>query len=505
MTHPPLRRRLAAAALALAALSLAVAGPARAAPDEPAEAPLPDGVVAKVGELTLTYDGLCQAAVQHMLPRLRSERSGPRAILEEIIEEMMVEQECERLGIAVTSADVDKKWEDLNAQIRRTSGGEQTLVDVIREQGSSTEEARARLLHVLRKERVAEHPSHLGKTLPSDDGLRLRQVTFVIDTLLRRSQIEYGVPIVEHVERDPPRPPAVLAPGVVATVNGAPITTAHYGQQLVLRLPSDDVREILDQECKTALMVAEGVRLTDAELEQELAHLRELWPLERDFQQHVAWQTVTFSDRFQAEFKIREEDVFKHRYYRGLLGLVRRMRVEVTDADVAREFEDGRDTRYGAYLIVTDVKITFAQERSSFVATKVRSKREALELARQVAQSLARGIPFSKIASDINNLRDPTYTATQVRLYNTDRDRLLYDYAAGMKDGDISSPVETLSEVHVLRREESRPARNPAEIRPILVERIARQKARSWLEEHLHAPGAVRVRWPLAQRSVPPR
>lgn len=490
-------------ALLLGAVFLAQG--ATAAPEDPAEEPLPDGVVAKVGELKLTYDGLCHAAVQQMTPRLRTQRSGPRAILEQLIEESMIAQECKRLGIEVTQADMDRQWADWDTRIRRSSNGDKTLLDVIRDQGTSIEEFRLQLRHVLRKDRLAEHPSKLGKTLPADESTRLQQVGIVVNELRKTTRIEYGLPIQEHVDADPPIAAAALGTGVVAAVNGAPITAVEFGQQLVLRLPSDEVREILDQECKTALMAAEGVRLSDAELEQELEHLRNLWPLERDFQQQVAWRTVTFSDRFQAEFKITESDVRGHRFYRGLLGLVRRMRSEVTPDEIGKEFEDGKTTRYGEHLIVTDIKIDFAQDRGAFQAASLRSKVDAYELAKNVAQSLARGIPFEKIVNDINSKQDRTFTATQVRLYNTDRDRILYDYAARLRDGDVSSPVETLSEVHVLMREEARPARKAEDIQPILIERIARQKARMWLEERIQSPGVVRVRWPLPHRSTPAR
>jgi hypothetical protein len=441
------------------------------------------------------------AAVQQAMQRLKSQRSGPRAILEELIEESMVEQECARLGLKVTQADVDRQWQEWDQRLRKNSNHEQTLLDVIKEQGMGVGEFRAKLAHILRKERIAEHPSNLGQTMPEDQNARLQQVGIVIGKLRTRTQVEYGVSIQEHVEAQPPVPPAALPKGVVAAVNGQPIAAADFGKEMLLRLPSEDVREMLDQECKTALMAQEGVRLADEEVREEIAHLERLWPLDREFQQQVAWRTVTFTDRFEAEFKVGVDDVLHHRYYRGLFGLVRRMRATVTDEDVVKDYDEGKASRYGPHLIVTDIKIDFAQESGVFQGANLRSRRLALETAKDVVQTLARDVPFKKLVDDINAKRDRTFTANEVRLYDGDRDRLLYDHASKLRDGDVSAPFETLAEVHVVRREESRPGRALEEIRPLIVERLARLRAREWLEKRVNDPAFVRVRWPLPERT----
>lgn len=458
---------------------------------------LPKGVVAIVGGKRLTFEGFCTAAAQQARMDLRQSRSGPRSVLEQLIEEELVRQECRRLGLSVSQAEVNARWSKIDRRLRMDSNGARTLRDVIREQRMTEREFIEQLWHILRKERIAVQPQYLGKTLPDHEATRLRQVGIVIATVRKKTIVKYGVETREHV--DARLKPDPLPRGQVATVNGVPITEQAFGRALVLRLPGDKVREYLDRECKTALMTLQGVKLSDAELDQEIDHLRKLWPLERELQREEIWRTVSFKDRFGTQFGMSEEEVRKSRYSRGLLGLVRSQRAKVTEEEVRTVFDMEKQGRYGAHILVTDVKISFAQKKA-LLGDRLRSLREALALARNVARRQAEGTPFEKIVADINAKRDSTFRGQRIRLYSTDRDRVLYNQAARMRDGDVSSPFETLAEVHVLRREGMRPARTLPEVRPHVRELIARRKARQWIEERIRDPQYVRIAWPIPER-----
>ena len=78
-----------------------------AAPEE-----LPAGVVALVGGKRLTSEGFYTAVVQLALSDIKRMRAGPRHILEQLIEELMVAKECKRLGVVITDRDVQKQWDD---------------------------------------------------------------------------------------------------------------------------------------------------------------------------------------------------------------------------------------------------------------------------------------------------------------------------------------------------------------------------------------------------------
>lgn len=488
--------------LLLPCLAGPLSAPAHAADDADLP-PLPPGVVAivKAGPsdtqgVHLTFDGFCLSAGQQSLADLKRQRSGPRAVLEQLIEELMVRQEAKRLGIVVTDEDVDKRWRDWDNQLRVKSNGAVTLEDELEKQGTTDAEFRAQVAHMLRKERIAADMHWLGKQMPANDSARLRQISIVIATLRDKTPVQYGVLLVENVQQH--TKPAKLAPGVVATVRGVPITMAEYGRALVIRLPASKVREYLDRECKTALMTLKGIGLDDAQLQQEIQHLEKLWPLERELQRDEVWRTVSFKDRFETQFSMTMADVKQSRYARGLLGLVRKMREEVTNADVEKEYQKQRKGRYGPYLVVQDISIGFAQKEG--FSTGGRTLVQARHIANGFARRLAEGISFDKLSAEVNARRDRTMQAARIHLVKTDEDLVLYEQAARMRDGDVSTPFETLAEVHVMKRIGARPARTLAEVAPHAREMLARRRAKQWIEDKLRDPDWVRLRWPLPQR-----
>ncbi len=507
MTHRPIYRLLPAVLALALALPLV---PAAAAPEgngaakkkDPNLPPLPAGVVAEVAGRKLTFDGFCYSAAQQALADIRRQRSGPRQVLEQLIEELMVRQECKRLGIQVTQADVTGLMKQWDTRIRRDSNGEMNLRKAMKEEGTTEAEFVAMTWHVIRKERVAEHPQYLGKTLPKHEHTRLRQIGIVVKRVRDKTVVEYGIWTKEHV--DSRTAPKKLPDGQVVTVGGVPITMMQMGRALVMRLPGGKVRDYLDKECKAALMNSEGIRISDKQVDEEVAHLERLWPLERELQKEEVWRTVAFKDRFETQFNMTPQDVKKSRFARGLLGLVRRQRATVTDKKIAEEFKKGQEGQYGAHMLVSDIQISFAQRKGLMADTGVRSRRDALKMAHGILKKHATGVPFEKITADLNNRRDPTVRARRIRLYKTQGDQILYAQAARLRRGDLSSPIETLSEVHVLRSEGPRPARTLEEVKPYVREVLSRNAARKWIQDRITDPKYVRIVWPLPERGVSP-
>ena len=190
------------------------------------------------------------------------------------------------------------------------------------------------------------------------------------------------------------------------------------------------------------------------------------------------------------------------------------MRGQVTPAEVQEEFGKQKDTRFGAHILVTDIQISFAQQ--SGLLAGGRTREQALRMARDVVRRQESGESFDRIAADVNKKQDRSFQAKRIRLYKSgdrgsgaagkrgmtlDRDAVLYKHAAPLRDGDITSPFETLSEVHVMRREGVRPARTAEEVRSYIVDLIARRKAREWINERIQDEKYVRLQWPLPQRT----
>ena len=100
----------------------------------------------------------------------------------------------------------------------------------------------------------------------------------------------------------------------------------------------------------------------------------------------------------------------------------------------------------------------------------------------------------------MNQRRQAWIQAKRVRIFDTDRDITVREQAGRLRDGDVSSPFDTLAEVHVMKRVGLRPARTLDEVRPHVKETLARRKARVWIEEKLKDAAWVRIRWPLPER-----
>ena len=77
-----------------ACLPSAVAAPRGAARPANAKAPLPENVVAIVESHPLTFDAFCRVFVQHVAQDLQESKSGPRAVLDKLCEEMLIRQWC---------------------------------------------------------------------------------------------------------------------------------------------------------------------------------------------------------------------------------------------------------------------------------------------------------------------------------------------------------------------------------------------------------------------------
>lgn len=485
------------------ALLLLIACVPSTAWSEDALPPLPDDVVARVAGRDLTFDGLCKTAAQQKLHELMNPGSTVATVLRQLMEERIVEQEAKRLGLRVTEQDVTRHLQTIDRQVRERSGGNTTIRDLMRQKGLSMSEMRGNIAHQLRQVAIAKHPSNLGDTLPKNDRERLSQLKVVLDKIVTRTTKHYYVPTAfqnQPTAADAGQTEWIASVQVHPSVPKSVITKQEFGRELVIRLSGSEVREILDRECKTGLMASAGVSLKDEEFDQELAYARKIWDIERKLSSQEAFSTVTYDNFIEAKHGIKPEEMKTKRYYRGHFGLLRRFRATVTEEQIRKEWEAGKETTWGAFILVTDIQIEFKQDNERFARKSVRHKKKAVKLAREVGRQLAAGVQLDQIVRNINSQKDPTFIARKRRLRPTDADFLLYKRAFVMKDGDLSSPIETISHMHVLKRDRLYPAPSYEEVRPLVKEWIARREARKWIEEQVLDPKYVRIRWPLPQR-----
>jgi hypothetical protein len=452
------------------------AKPAPAPPALPPAPRLPDGVVARVGDRDLSVGEFRLILAKRARAEMSDQNSGPFTVLQILIQETVVRQEAERLGIRVTSDDYGRRYDEIDRQVRERSGGAQTLADVVKLQRLSPEEFRARLEDVIRKERIASHPTNLGEGLPKDERAKLAQIEVVIGQVIQRAK----------VERDD------LPPGIAARVGGEPITDAQFGKALQMRLAESEVRRHLQEHCLTLLLEHEGLGSTPAQVDAALEEDRPLWERMRVDAIDPQRQAISFDDFLLLLYGTNREELRSNPYRRGLFALRQRKAAEITEDDVRAAWVRGKATEYGPSVVATEVLLSFKIPNAVVEKAPRRTREEALRLANDVLRRIRGGEPADAVLKEIREKKDPSFVVKRRAIMarendraavERDNDRPLWDALATLQDGEWSAPIETLSEVHLVRRETLRPAPTYEEIKAVVRGRLVDEKAQSWLQD----------------------
>lgn len=449
-------------------LALLVAGGARAEDEEVAWKP---EVVARVGEKPLTWDELCRAAVDHLAPALEIPESTASSVLQRVIRECVVAAECTRREIEATAEEIAARWAELDAKTRGATRGTKGLRDVMAEHVVAESAVRARLADEVRGRKL------LAAGVNLTDLEKAAEVRVFLPTAL--GPAASGGP-----------------PEVVLVVDGNPVDRTTFGRRLLANLGAGRVRSILDAECRSRLAADAGARLSPEAMVEELRHQDRLAPFEARFDPEPVWETV-FVHRGRTERHERTPEALPESpYARSLFGLLKRFREEATENEVRLAWRRGKEGVYGPHARATDLEIRFrAPGDAAFSKAPARTRREALKLARRLKRELDGGLAFDELAD--RYAADDDVAVKRLRLYQTDHARLLLDRVLALEDGEIAAPFETLSEVHLLRREALLDGPPFEEVEPLVRERLARERVRTWLDDRMEDPESVRLRWPL--------
>lgn len=463
--------------LVVGALVAFAAGPAHAgdgpatpvAPIVPKPVDLPPGVVARVRGRDLTVAEFEARLVDRMKGELTDPQSSAMGVLQIVIEETVVAQEAARLGIRVTTEDYDRSYAEIDLQVRNRFGGEKTLATIIKEQGLAPEEFRRRVEEQIRKERIASDPAYLGNALPKDPNQRLAQVEVVIKQLIKKAAVEL----------------ASLPVGVVAKVNGAPVTAATFGASLRSRLAESEVRRILNEVCITMLLDQEGLEFAQSQVDEELQFDRPLWQRMRAEALTPEKRELTFEGFLQIRYNSSIEELHTSAYRRGLFALRRKLRVAVTDDDVMKAWSQGSQGPYGASYVATDIMVSFQIPNAVMETVKRRTLEEARRIVADLSRRLSSGEPLASIEAEIKARGDRSMLVEHRAVVNEGNDLPIFAVAATLKDGQWSQPLEQISEIHLVRRESFRPAPKLDDVRPVVRQHLVDQRAQLWLQDRM--------------------
>jgi hypothetical protein len=417
---------------------------------------------------------------RHLAERLSVELEDPRSpastTLKMTLEEMVVDQEATRLGLAATQADLDRRYAQIDEEVRRHSGGKSTLADLMKTQRKTPEEFREDLRILVLKERIAGHPSHLGDTLPKDEATRIAQIEVVMGQVMSRSKIEReGLP-----------------EGVVARVNGQPLTEERFGRALDLRTST---AQYLAEYVQSILL--KELPLSEEAFDRAIAEDRAVYERVRLLDPRPEMHSVSYEDYLRARHGRPLEDLRKDPYFRGLLALKDRVRGQVGEDDVRKEWVSGARTTYGAVIHVLDVQVTFRIQNAIVEPVERRKKEEAERIAADYARRLQTE-PLQKILDEIRARKTPEGRPDRSiqavpRALREGSDEILFQAAARLADGQWSGPVETLSEIHLLRRDRLVPAPPFEQAKDQVRHDLVVLRANEWLKTQLRDPAVVRI------------
>jgi hypothetical protein len=418
----------------------------------------------------LTRDGFRLELAKRARLEMDEDRSGP-SVLTILVEEMVVEQEANRLGIRVTKADFDQRYAEIDAQVKERSRGAQTLGDVIQLQKMSMDDFKARLEDQVRKERIASHKDHLGRALPKEDREKIAQIEIVIGQLMQRAVVvKEGLPA-----------------GVAATVNRQPITDAMFGAALETRLAETEVRRHLREVCLTILMNEEGLAATDADVEQALELDRPLYDRMRSEALKPEFRQLTYDAFLQMRYGAPVDELRKSPHRRGLFALRQRLYAQAHDADVLKAWQQGATAQYGASFVVTEILLSYEAKNTLASQVQRRTEPEALRLANDYLRRLRGGEPVDAIAKELkqrNDAGDKSILLERRLVYNRGNDLLVYPVLTTLADGAWGELVKDMSTVHVLRRESFRPAPPFEALKEVVKLNLVDQRAQEWIAEH---------------------
>jgi len=292
-----------------------------------------------------------------------------------------------------------------------------------------------------------------------------------------------------------------LAEDVAAEVGGVQITRAQLDeqldkiqQQLGEQVPSEESdpegfdtyrREVLDYlvtlEIVTQKAAEAGVEVTEAEIDEQLAKLKEPYGGdEAKFEQAIAQQNLSLEELRE---NLRQQ------------GLITKMieevnkDIEVSDEEVAAFYEEQKQE-----LSVDETRrvshILFSPENAEDDEAEVTEAdwQAALEEAQRVRQQIVDGAAFAELAKQLSD--DPGSKDDGGDVGVIERGALLPEFedaVFSLPEGELSEPVRTPYGYHLIRVEEIIPEHVPTleEAREGLRAQIAGEEGRALWEEWL--------------------
>lgn len=271
-----------------------------------------------------------------------------------------------------------------------------------------------------------------------------------------------AAPAPEATNSMPPAASAVDLPDPVATVDGEKITRAQLDEALGEAVAASGIeadaltaeqkmegyRQILDDLIMDKLLgkAAEGIQVSQAEVDAEIAKLKGQFPTEEEFKAQLDAVGQTPDKLAETLSKIMKQ----RQWVESQIG----ESTAVTEADAKKFYEENQSEFEQPEQVKASHILFLVKPDDSEEAAKAQ-----LEKAKEAAAKAKKGGDFSALAKESSEEPGAKESGGDLGFFT--KDRMVPEFAEAaftLKPGDISEPVRTQFGWHVIKVEEKKPA-----------------------------------------------
>lgn len=416
--------------------------------------PVPPGAVAVVDGIPIpeaTFE-------EEMVARyLRPGADGQR-ILSAVEDEMLINAAASAKGLSVTEADLDRKCQELDTQLKASQG--KSLADTLAENQIPYAVFRSKTRGVTLLERLCRAELALPPDAP-------------VENLHQRAWLKQARDTAK-IDRER----ASLPAGTVAMVNGQPISSKTFVEQLVIVLDDKEIRKLLDtlvQEviCQR-LMQEQKLELTPRDLEAEFELQRATFRAEG--------QEIPFEDLIRQQTGLGKEAFIATRGFRVKASLARLAQAWFTAADLEQAYPT-KANHFGPKITLRH--ILFGASEKPDPRGKLPSFEAAMTRVSLAQSDAGQGMAFADLVVKYSDDTATKFSGGLLRPFAPGRsnlDQAIVEAGSRLEVGQISAPVRSAFGWHLLQCERRDPLPPLAEVEGDLRRLLAAERFKAAYE-----------------------
>lgn len=416
------------------------------------EEKMPPGIVAVVNGHEIPYARF----YERLLEDWKDKEEGKK-LLEQIVENRLVEQVMEKRKIQVEAGEIAEKFRKLREEYREKSGEEKSFEDFLKELDVSEEEFRAQVSLLIGAEKAARQDFQI----PPAEEIPAVKLRIWLASLREKAAVE-----IDKEE---------FPDGVVAVVNGAPVTVKEMGEELIKRIPASRLETALEGLVGVTLLGLEagkrGIEITERDIETQLKLQ------ERRYLESVQYMNLKVP--FEEYLKLRGETLESFKTGDLFRGTVLRRKLSLSQAgskEIEEYFQDHL-SRYGPRVRLSHIFLRANRPGSESFFGNGKKPEDLERMKEKILAAFKEGKSFEEVAREFSDDVRTKYAGGELG-YVTKEERGLgeeiLNAAFQMKVGERSGFLRSPQGLHIIKVTEVCAVPKLEEVRPIVEDDFAR-------------------------------